>query len=765
MKNPELHDDGEIVVRTDIQNRLRKWRRRLILQRLLNTMAAVAVLVAIGRLLATPLALVVQQILALGLVSFILLRISRRWRRLTPGNFLQHLNRRFPDLEESAQLLVHDKSKLAPLQLLQYERAESVYTQNIAQLERWLPPFRYKPAATVILLSLLAGLFSGQLAALHDLFLQKTPVDAVTYKSPLNTTVIDSPNVRIEPPAYTGLALIETDQLNLELPAGSRVEWSFSLDTHGDAYALQLSGDRQIALSPVDDRTLTGGDTIDSTDLYRITRNRGGDIQTIGEIHTLTVLPDRAPYIRILEPELTTLEIPKEGPASFTSRALVRDDYGLQNVDILASVAKGSGEGVKFRDEKLYFDQSLETENGFLYHKEWDLEALGMEPGDEVYFTVIATDNRLPTANTGRSATLTIRWLEDEQSGLAGDGLGIDFIPEFFKSQRQIIIDTEQLLEDEARLSTTDFKDTSYEIGQAQASLKEKHGQFLGDEFGEGAMAPAGQNQDDATHDEGGHHEGGHEQADSVDTKTNLNSTADIIRLFGHDHGDPEIGPITARNPVALMKRAVSEMWQAERHLLQAQPALALPFEYEAWKYLKLARQADRIYVKRLGFEPPPVSEERRLSGRRDEILSYEIPVPQQVFARAGEQFDQQGLKDAFLLLTQHSYGSSLDDDERDLLSRLSREFTRNSQQRPALIRHAASLEKLALAGRMELHDCEACVEDLKSTIWSVIDEDASQLRYRTTAWFADDGLIKSYQQLRGGADENVATTPAEGHR
>ena len=57
------------------------------------------------------------------------------------------------------------------------------------------------------------------------------------------------------------------------------------------------------------------------------------------------------------------------------------------------------------------------------------------------------------------------------------------------------------------------------------------------------------------------------------------------IELSAHDHGDPEIGPITQRNPLALMKRAVSEMWRAERHLMQAEPALALPFEYEAYKY------------------------------------------------------------------------------------------------------------------------------------------------------------------------------------
>ena len=244
-----------------------------------------------------------------------------------------------------------------------------------------------------------------------------------------------------------------------------------------------------------------------------------------------------------------------------------------------------------------------------------DLTSLGMEPGDEIYFTVVATDNKQPDANTGRSDTVIVRWLEDEKPGLAAEGLAIDFIPEFFKSQRQIIIDTEQLLEDEKNLELQIFKDTSYEIGQAQADLKHKYGQYLGDELGEGPGEQLGimheiadtqgdkSGDDESGNDESGNAGHGHESENSINTR--ISTTADILELFGHNHGDPEIGPITKRNPVALMKRAVSEMWQAEKHLKQAEPKLALPFEYEAYKYLQLARQADRIYVKRLGLSLP----------------------------------------------------------------------------------------------------------------------------------------------------------------
>jgi len=55
------------------------------------------------------------------------------------------------------------------------------------------------------------------------------------------------------------------------------------------------------------------------------------------------------------------------------------------------------------------------------------------------------------------------------------------------------------------------------------------------------------------------------------------------------------------------MKQAIANMWNAELHLMMSEPALALPYEKEALKFLTQAKNAERIYVKRLGFEPPPV--------------------------------------------------------------------------------------------------------------------------------------------------------------
>ena len=66
-----------------------------------------------------------------------------------------------------------------------------------------------------------------------------------------------------------------------------------------------------------------------------------------------------------------------------------------------------------------------------------------------------------------------------------------------------------------------------------------------------------------------------------------------------------------------LLRSALNEMWQAELHLRQAEPAKALPFEYRALAFIKKVQQAERIYLARVGPELPPIDESRRLGGDR----------------------------------------------------------------------------------------------------------------------------------------------------
>ena len=129
-------------------------------------------------------------------------------------------------------------------------------------------------------------------------------------------------------------------------------------------------------------------------------------------------------------------------------KSSLSDDYGLTNGQIIATVSKGNGESVKFREEKLRFSTPGKI-SGKQVHAALilNLQKLGLAPGDELYFYVEAIDTKTPVANYSRTETFFIALQDTTTEIVTSDaGLGVDLLPEYFRSQRQIIIDTEKLL-------------------------------------------------------------------------------------------------------------------------------------------------------------------------------------------------------------------------------------------------------------------------------------------------------------------------------
>ena len=74
------------------------------------------------------------------------------------------------------------------------------------------------------------------------------------------------------------------------------------------------------------------------------------------------------------------------------------------------------------------------------------------------------------------------------------------------------------------------------------------------------------------------------------------------------------------------MRAALANMWDAELHLRMGRPEKALPYEYRALKLIKQIQQASRIYVERVGFDPPVIKvAEKRLSGDLNDINNPSI--------------------------------------------------------------------------------------------------------------------------------------------
>jgi hypothetical protein len=187
--------------------------------------------------------------------------------------------------------------------------------------------------------------------------------------------------------------------------------------------------------------------------------------------------------------------------------------------------------------------------------------------------------------------------------------------PENLRSQRQIIIDTEQLVADMPRIGAAELRARSEKIAGDQAKLRLRYGQFLGEEsslFGDEEHGP----------DDGHDHGGGGGGAPGGQGPGGF-GTGDIAAQFGHAH-DQE-GNATIFDPATkeVLRRALAAMWDAEKQLRAIAPKPALPPEYKALGAIKELQQAERVYLHRTAFVPPAIKEEKRMSGEMAGAASY----------------------------------------------------------------------------------------------------------------------------------------------
>jgi len=727
---------------------------------------------------------------------------NREFRAITIQNLLEHINRHYSDYQESAQLLrdTQNQEALSRLQRIQRDKIVELFgrdTKN-GRFVDLRPKFRFKLPIGLAIISLIL-FFQGEyiLSNINSLLISDNNIELAgitlddNQASSNNPTVLSS-RITISPPEYTGLPIRAIDQLNIEVEEGAQVLWSMNFSNSELEYFYTASQDSPRPFIKKEKKFIFKERIVD-TKLYKFSYKVGKQFVDMEGIYSISVIRDQMPKVDIIEPQRTLVEYPKQSTPSFSLKVEVIDDFGITDVKILASVAKGSGEAVKFRDKVFRFPKRNQTKTSNesnknntyreTYQRDWRLSDLEMEPGDEVYFSIQVTDNKYPTRQMSKSNSIIIRWLDEDDFEMAAEGIQIRFVPEYFRSQRQIIIETEKLIEDKKDLSQQAFDETSMDLGHSQSDLKQKYGQYLGDEFGEGQGAQFGladgyhggetmssgeasagletdehdeQHQDEEQHpDEHEHHE---EVSDGSSADSDLSGASQLIQKFGHNHLTVEVGPMSSKDPKSWMKMAVNEMWQAELYLMMSEPSKALPYEYNAYKYLKLARQAERVYAKRLGFEPPPVSEERRLTGELAEILEHDLSR----FDLADNQSDSALFKRTYQLINRVSSTKSgelekvkLNQTEFEQFSQLSQRLLELSKDRPVLVKYAAIAERLYLASSLQLSDCSGCLSELHNKLWQLIEKPVSRPILKTKRHNIDAKLEKQYLESYSRIREN----------
>ena len=597
-----MHHDTKIL-----HGLAQRWRAMLLVSTTLKSLGSALLLVTVaGILFDLSFLFLLIGFLAFAAVAFIVLFGTEKISSVDAKLIARHLNRAIPELEESSELVLKTDAELTVLERMQLLRVEKTLTESCEKIRLPNRPLKRSgiffaiASTTALLIFVVIAPLSKRVKSSTSAMIA-VPRDSSTIDARRLPLKIESVNVEISPPRYTGKTNYSVARLDLDVEEGAQLVWYFELNQSLIDGALIFSDGDTLLVQRRNEKVYVATKNISESGFYHL-RFAGVSEELQSEYYGINVVGDLPPAIIVMSPPART-EIDPGQSAKVNVKIAIEDDYGVSATELIATVAQGSGESIKFREANILFDAILKkSSRRWEIRHELDLTALGMSLGDELYFHVESKDNRMPDANRSRSETFFIV-LKDTAAVMmsTNSGLAINYMPEYFRSQRQIIIDTEKLLNEKNNLSDSEFKRRSNEIGIDQQALRFRYGQFLGDEFDEaigGEVAEEHEPDEDARAD-----------------------PTSAVEQFTHAHDSEENATLFAPSIKAQLKATLNEMWGAELRLRTYQPKEALPFEYRALNFLKDVQQRSRVYVQRVGFEPSPIKvDEKRLTGELSKI-------------------------------------------------------------------------------------------------------------------------------------------------
>jgi len=696
------------------------WRLMLLADATLKSLGSSLLLVSvIGIFFDLTFLFLLSSFLAFAAIVFLALFATEKISSVDARLIARHLNRAIPELEESSELVLKTDAELTVLERMQLLRVEKTLTESGEKnrlpnhpLKRSSIFFAGASITSLLIFVVIQPLSKGMKPSTLSKIIAR-PRDSSTIDERREPLKIESVKVEIMPPEYTGKAKYLLAQFDLSVEEGAQLVWHIEPNQTLSAGALNFSDRDTVLLQRQSENIYSASKKITERGFYSLRlANANEEIQS--EYYEINVVDDLPPAITVIDPPSRT-EIAPGQTAKVNVQIAVEDDYGVSVTELVATVAQGPGESIKFREANILFDAIVKkSPRRWEMRHELDLSALGMAPGDEFYFHIEAQDNRRPESNRSRSETFFIVLKDTAAMPLSiSSGLAINYMPEYFRSQRQIIIDTEKLLVEKNNLSDGEFKRRSNEIGIDQQALRFRYGQFLGDEFDE---AIGGEVADD--------HEG--------EENSNADPTS-AVEQFTHAHDSEENATLFAPSIKARLKAALNEMWGAELRLRTYQPKEALPFENRALNFLKDVQQRSRVYVQRVGFEPSPIKvEEKRLTGdlskindrRASKESSQEKSFPEIRFALHILQKLKMNNKNFMI-------------DEMRVLENAGHELARRAIEEPGrYLKSLADLRKLISSAESAQELCYDCLLSVERSFWQILPSEQAMPSSRTEAGF-----------------------------
>lgn len=567
-------------------------------------------------------------------IAAVLVLIRRPWR-LTLEKISSYIDQKFIGVEYSTGLLLLPIDELSSMAILQRYKISDVLKENIHTIK---PAVDLRKGVLCFMFFAFLSFLSYQFS-INEFFESETnnteKPQLITFQ-PLDSTLtntslpaIKSQKLTIYHPGYTKLNPTVTTNMNIKALEGSKLVWEVQFDK-GIAGAYMEIFENEYPMAMLE-KGYSKEMLLTESGFYNFKFKDMDDVTYISDLYAMQVVKDVSPTIEIQGlKQFTSFDFSQ--PKVLDFKVELSDDYGVEDSYIIATVTKGEGESVKFREEQLTFDNKLPSgSKKLLMSKKIDLDQMKMEPGDELYFYIVAIDTKRPKANTSRSETYfaVIKDTLTGQFAVAGT-MGADLMPDYFRSQRQLIIDTEKLIADQNKITKKKFNFTSNELGFDQKALRLKYGEFMGDEDVGIGPIPATKGEETGseanllekyTHDHDGDNE--HNLVDHDHLEENDEKSTDPLESYLHNHDDPEESTLFTASLKSLLRQAMAEMWDAELFLRLYTPEKSLPFQYRALKLIQEIKNSARIYVHRIGFDPPPIKEDKRLTGDIDKIKDY----------------------------------------------------------------------------------------------------------------------------------------------
>jgi len=657
----------------------KEWQRKAILSNLLLSFAITLPVYAVLYKLFSASVFWAAALLA---ITFAILSFINRLWRLNEWQVSRFLNATTPSLEESTQLVLQPIDSFSLLEKLQRRKVETV----LGNLSIEYP---FKKKLKTIFWLFIAGVIASVIIA--KLPLTTTVNQAKKEKSANINTVpetvlpeIKKTTVTIIPPTYTNRAKKQQDRFNVQAEEGATVLWNLQTTVSPKNMKLIFNDGTNLNLTYNEkSQNWEAQKTIQASGFYQVSIDG-----KLSELYRIEMIKDQKPIITVQSPKPSTT-IAYGQPEKALLSVSINDDYGINQSYISATVSSGQGEAVKFNEQRLSFADFSAGRQTYRLQKTIDCKALGMKPGDELYFFVSAKDSKQQESRSD----VYIVTLEDTTGLFTMEGLAtaLDIKPELFRSQRQIIIETEQLLKDKPNISEEEFKKKSNDLGTDQKLLRLRYGKFLGEE---------------TDTEIGGSH--GHEEE---------NGTEDVEAMqdqYSHKHDNAEDATFFDAATKKQLKETLNEMWKAELQLRTMKPKDALPFEYKALRLLKDLQQQSRVYVAKTGAKVNPLKPEKRLSG---DLSAIQQPIAQRSVQTKNTIVE---IRKALGVLEQLKYKGVVEANSQTILQEAFQELSSRAANEPAVYLTALAALRKIMNDEFRLKDIVQAQAGLQKMVASV---------------------------------------------